>query len=556
MTTNFTDRINGVIAALAIKAPVKAATTANITLSGEQTIDGVALVSDDRVLVKNQTTASENGIYIVDTSAWSRASDFNGNRDVTTGTLVFVVGGSTYANSVFSVSTANPITIGTSSLTFVNAVFASASGISFIHTGSDAVSTDVQTQLRRASIDAANYGFATGCTGAENLAALTKAVAAASGRIIDLPEGDFYLAPGLGLDTILRGKGRARTRIYKSASGDHVNFYTNAGLRDLSFYGAGGTYTGRGLVIAAGEGQQTCDNVNIGDYDGYCIDFTDTTAGSQSFWSKMKIYRHGGVSADYAVRVEDAAELAAYPRHFSMIESEGTKFVTLGGCNGFYVTNSYIGEVEYSTNTVDAVFVGGRYGSNSTAVTMRGFNNVITGCDVAPVITLASGTGECVVASNSYNNTVPIVDNSGNGGRNIIDTHAVGYTPTFTSGGTAPSIGNGTLSALYSRHGSAITVTINMLIGSTTNLGTGELRFSLPFTPASTGSPAASGITQHVGQCVCYDSSGNTRTYGHIAVTPGVAYATCATASDVVFVNGPFTWATGDWLRATVTYIS
>jgi len=54
---------------------VKAATTANITLSGEQTIDGVALSVGDRVLVKNQTTQSTNGIYIVATSSWARSTN-------------------------------------------------------------------------------------------------------------------------------------------------------------------------------------------------------------------------------------------------------------------------------------------------------------------------------------------------------------------------------------------------------------------------------------------------------------------------------------------------
>lgn len=266
----------------------------------------------------------------------------------------------------------------------------------------------------------------------------------------------------------------------------------------------------------------------------------------------MKIYRTGGGAADYAVRIEDAAELAAYPRHFHDIESEGTKFITLGGCNSLFVTNSYIGEVEYSVNSSGALFSACRYGSNSSAVTMRGFNHTITGCNVSPVITLASGVGECAITGNSYNNAIPIVDNSGNGGRNIIDTVAYSFTPSFSSGGTAPVLGNGTLTGVVVRHGACITVTINLLIGSTTTLGTGELRFSLPTTPVATGS----GIAQHVGVAVCYDSSANQRTYGHVSVTPGVAYATCATATDVVFVNGPFVWATGDWLRFTATYAS
>ena len=59
------------------KGSVKAATTANITRSGEQTIDDISLVTGDRVLVKNQSTLAENGIFVVAASAWTRATDTN-----------------------------------------------------------------------------------------------------------------------------------------------------------------------------------------------------------------------------------------------------------------------------------------------------------------------------------------------------------------------------------------------------------------------------------------------------------------------------------------------
>lgn len=68
-------QFQSLLAGLKPKTSVKAATTANITLSGAQTVDGVALVAGDRVLVKNQTTASQNGIYIVAAGAWTRATD-------------------------------------------------------------------------------------------------------------------------------------------------------------------------------------------------------------------------------------------------------------------------------------------------------------------------------------------------------------------------------------------------------------------------------------------------------------------------------------------------
>lgn len=90
MTSQQNFRVNSFVSGLAIKAPVRVATTANIVLSGEQTVNTVALLEGDRCLVKDQTIPSENGIYTVEESAWQRAGDFDGSRDVVKGTLILV----------------------------------------------------------------------------------------------------------------------------------------------------------------------------------------------------------------------------------------------------------------------------------------------------------------------------------------------------------------------------------------------------------------------------------------------------------------------------------
>ena len=115
-----TDRIAGLQASVAIKAPCRVATTADITLAGLQTIDGIALAVDDRVLVKDQTTQTENGIYVAATSPWSRAKDFNGARDAVTGTIVLVTAGTQNSGEFFRVTSANPITFGTTAITMVS----------------------------------------------------------------------------------------------------------------------------------------------------------------------------------------------------------------------------------------------------------------------------------------------------------------------------------------------------------------------------------------------------------------------------------------------------
>jgi len=116
MTTS-TDRRQGVNSSAAIKVACRAATTANITLSGEQTIDDIAIVADDRVLVKNQTDASENGIYDADTSAWSRALDWDGNIDIASGTQVLVVSGTVAAGKLYYISTTGDLVVGTTNIT-------------------------------------------------------------------------------------------------------------------------------------------------------------------------------------------------------------------------------------------------------------------------------------------------------------------------------------------------------------------------------------------------------------------------------------------------------
>lgn len=114
------DRRYSVAEGTAIKAPCRVATTADITLSGLQTLDGITLAENDRVLVKDQSDGSQNGIYSASSGNWSRTKDFDGAYDVVTGSRVYVSFGTVGAHTEYAVTTTGDIVIDETSIAFGN----------------------------------------------------------------------------------------------------------------------------------------------------------------------------------------------------------------------------------------------------------------------------------------------------------------------------------------------------------------------------------------------------------------------------------------------------
>jgi hypothetical protein len=107
-----------VIAKISVRQSCYVTTTANITLSGIQTIDGLSVPGGTRVLVKNQTDARENGIYVAAAGAWSRSADADTSGEVESGMFIFIQAGSLQADTQWYLATEDPILLGTSNLNF------------------------------------------------------------------------------------------------------------------------------------------------------------------------------------------------------------------------------------------------------------------------------------------------------------------------------------------------------------------------------------------------------------------------------------------------------
>jgi len=145
--------VDSIAQGLSVKAPVLCATTTSITLSGEQTIDGIT-TSASRVLVKNQATSSQNGIYVSSSGAWSRSSDANTWNQLVSA-FVFVEKGTTQADTGW-VCTVDPGgTLGVTAVTWVQ-----FSGAGTYTAGTGLTLTGSQFSITNTAVTAGSYGSA------------------------------------------------------------------------------------------------------------------------------------------------------------------------------------------------------------------------------------------------------------------------------------------------------------------------------------------------------------------------------------------------------------
>ena len=146
--------VDAVAQGLDPKASCVAGTTANITLSGTQTIDGVALIVGDRCLVKDQTLSQNNGIYLVAAGAWTRAADMDNWLEVP-GAFTFLEQGTTQADTGWVCTSNAGGTLGTTPITFVQ-----FSAVGAYSAGTGLTLTGTQFSISNTAVTAASYGSA------------------------------------------------------------------------------------------------------------------------------------------------------------------------------------------------------------------------------------------------------------------------------------------------------------------------------------------------------------------------------------------------------------
>lgn len=199
-----------------LKRAVRAATTANITLSAPQTLDGIAVVAGDRVLVKNQTAPAENGIYVVAAGAWARAADADAADEIA-GAQVSVDQGTTNGGKVWDTDFRSTDTLGTTAMNWgrvldtatigvdvqaysslLNSAASLTSGTGLLKLTAGVASLDTSTYLTSAStIPATNGG--TGQTGYAVGDLLYASTTTALSKLADVATGNALISGGVGV---------------------------------------------------------------------------------------------------------------------------------------------------------------------------------------------------------------------------------------------------------------------------------------------------------------------------------------------------------------------
>jgi hypothetical protein len=187
--STMTDRRSGINSSVAFKAPVRVATTAAISLSGFQVIDGVTLADGDtnlRVLVKDQANSWQNGIYDCKSGSWTRAVDFDGNTDWVNGTQVYVQFGNTNVARWY-VSCTEPVVVDTTAVTWNRVIDTTpvVDNLSSTSTSSalSAKQGKVLNDALSAKLDAANVDNTLTSTSTSH------ALAAAQGKVLNEQQG-------------------------------------------------------------------------------------------------------------------------------------------------------------------------------------------------------------------------------------------------------------------------------------------------------------------------------------------------------------------------------
>ena len=419
-------------AGISWKQPVACATLTNITLSGLQTIDGYTTLSGDRVIVKNQTTTANNGIYIASSGSWSRSSDADTWNELVSA-IAFVEYG-TQAGSAWFCTVTPGGTLGVTPVTWAqfttSATYTAGTGLTL---------TGFQFSITNTGVSATTYGSAS---------AVPVIAVNAQGQITSATTTSIAIT-----NTQVSGLGTMSTQNANSVAitGGSINGTTIGGSTAAAITGT--TITATSSFSGSGSGLTgTASGLSIGGNAA-----TATSATSAGSVTNSATFNNSGSGAASGTTFNGSA---AQTISYNTIGAPSTTGTGASGTWGISISGN-------AATVTNGVYTTGSYSNPSWITSILG--SIVSGA-------VASATTATNIAGGSAG---AIAYNSGSGATTFLNLGTTNYV--LTAGSTAPQyVAQSTLSV-----GSASTAT------TATNLASG----GAGYVPYQSGSGATSFVS-------------------------------------------------------------
>ena len=366
------------------KQSVRAATTANISISGLSAIDGIPLNTGDRILVKNQTSAQENGVYVAAQSSWTRAVDLDSWTEVP-GAFIFVEEGITQADTAWVSTSDQGGTLDTTPINWVQ--FTSAAdiiaGAGLTRTGNSLAITAVGTPGSYNNVTVNSLGQV---TSGSNVAYLT------GNQSITLT-GDVTGTGANAITTTLSNTG-VSAGTYKSVTVDTKGRVTSA-TNPTTLSGFGITDAQPLNAFLSSEAALTTDGIVIRSGN------TALTRSIVAASSKIAITNGNGVAGDPTIDVNESNILINNTSGTLGVVKGGTGLTATGSANQVLTVSGAGGSLQYKTLAGSGVTI--THAAATGTITIATINNgTVTSVGVTGSTGL-SVTGSPITSSGTIN---------------------------------------------------------------------------------------------------------------------------------------------------------
>ena len=354
--------------------------------------------------------------------------------------------------------------------------------IGFEPAGSGAVARSAQDKLRE-TVSVKDFG-AVGDGVTDDTAAIQAALNSGT-KEIHITQGTYRITSTLtisGNGYRIVQAGNLAAVLLKDFSGTTIAF--NAGeviWENCCINGQGAIYTGPsqvGIFVGTGGGfGSKLFNPRIYNIGSACVRFdSDSGAGFSIISGLLEPLPSTQAAIDHTA-VNDTGPMG---RIVTGVQS-GNVLIDFAYMQTTLVSSCVTNFLRYDSTTSKASVVGCRISNGVVGtININGIDNLFVGNIVAGNVDIPSGASNPTVMNNTFASGA-VVTNSGNIASATLDQTNVPYTPTWTSSGTQPVLGNGAISGLYDRNGKDIHAFGQLVIGSTTTFGTGAYQFGLPF---------------------------------------------------------------------------